>query len=97
MPVGVDGWRALALALRSASRPPRCRSSLLGARPRRPTRTRHTLVLSLPGPFNGCTYLDHRGDADSDAILDLVTPVGLHHRRRRRRSSARTGRSPRPS
>jgi peptide/nickel transport system substrate-binding protein len=34
----------------------------------------HTLSLSLPGPFNGCSYLDPGATATSDAILDLVRP-----------------------
>ncbi len=34
----------------------------------------HTLVVSLPGPFTACTYLDTRADQVTDAILDLVLP-----------------------
>lgn len=34
----------------------------------------HTLVLSLPGPFNACTYLDTQADQTTDAILDLILP-----------------------
>jgi peptide/nickel transport system substrate-binding protein len=34
----------------------------------------HTLVLSLPGPFNGCTFLDPGATPTSDAVLDLVRP-----------------------
>ncbi len=33
-----------------------------------------TLVLALPGPFSGCTYLDPGATPTSDAILDLVRP-----------------------
>ena len=33
-----------------------------------------TLVLSLPGPFNGCTFLGPDANPTSDAILDLVRP-----------------------
>jgi len=32
------------------------------------------LTVSLPGPFNGCTYLDAGATATSDAILDLIRP-----------------------
>jgi len=34
----------------------------------------HTLVLSLPGPFNGCTFLDPGATPTSDAVLDLIRP-----------------------
>ncbi|MGA7833589.1 MAG: ABC transporter substrate-binding protein [Acidimicrobiales bacterium] len=34
----------------------------------------HTLVLALPGPFNGCGYLDQGATSTSDSILDLVRP-----------------------
>jgi ABC-type transport system substrate-binding protein len=34
----------------------------------------HTLVLSLPGPFNGCTFLDADATPTTDAILDLLRP-----------------------
>jgi ABC-type transport system substrate-binding protein len=34
----------------------------------------HTIVLSLPGPFNGCTILDAGATASSDSILDLIRP-----------------------
>jgi len=33
-----------------------------------------TLDLSLPGPFNGCSYLDPGATATSNAILDLIRP-----------------------
>jgi peptide/nickel transport system substrate-binding protein len=33
-----------------------------------------TLDISLPGPFNGCSYLDPGATVTSDAILDLVRP-----------------------
>jgi peptide/nickel transport system substrate-binding protein len=33
-----------------------------------------TLVLSVPGPFNGCTYLDAGATATTDAVLDLIRP-----------------------
>ncbi len=33
-----------------------------------------TLTVSLPGPFNGCTYLDSGATPTSNAILDLVRP-----------------------
>ena len=33
-----------------------------------------TLLLSLPGPFNGCTFLGPDANPTSDAILDLVRP-----------------------
>jgi ABC-type transport system substrate-binding protein len=33
-----------------------------------------TLDLSLPGPFNGCSFLDPGATPTSDAILDLVRP-----------------------
>ena len=38
------------------------------------TATVHTLELSLPGPFNGCTVLDQGATPTSDAILDLIKP-----------------------
>jgi ABC-type transport system substrate-binding protein len=34
----------------------------------------HTLVLTLPGPFNGCSYLDAGATPTSDAVLDLLRP-----------------------
>ena len=33
-----------------------------------------TLVVSLPGPFNGCTYLDAGMTPSMNAVLDLVRP-----------------------
>ncbi|MFY9782643.1 MAG: ABC transporter substrate-binding protein [Acidimicrobiales bacterium] len=33
-----------------------------------------TLDLSLPGPFNGCTYLDAHATPTTDALLDLTQP-----------------------
>lgn len=33
-----------------------------------------TLLLSLPGPFNGCTFLGPDANPTSDAVLDLVRP-----------------------
>jgi ABC-type transport system substrate-binding protein len=33
-----------------------------------------TLVLTLPGPFNGCTFLDPGATSTTDAILDLIRP-----------------------
>ena len=33
-----------------------------------------TLLLSLPGPFNGCTFLGPNANPTSDAVLDLVRP-----------------------
>ena len=33
-----------------------------------------TLTLSVPGPFNGCSYLDSGATPTTDAILDLVRP-----------------------
>lgn len=34
----------------------------------------HTLVVSLPGPFTGCTYLDAAATPSDLALDDLVTP-----------------------
>jgi peptide/nickel transport system substrate-binding protein len=34
----------------------------------------NTLVVSLPGPFNGCTFLDPGATPTSDAVLDLIRP-----------------------
>ena len=34
----------------------------------------HTLVLSLPGPFNGCSYLDPGATPTTTAVLDLIRP-----------------------
>ncbi len=34
----------------------------------------HTLVVSLPGPFSGCTSLDPAATASDTALNDLVTP-----------------------
>jgi peptide/nickel transport system substrate-binding protein len=34
----------------------------------------HTLSLSLPGPFNGCSFLDPGATPTTDAILDLIRP-----------------------
>jgi hypothetical protein len=39
-----------------------------------PTNTNKTIYLSLPGPFNGCTFLDAGATPSTDAILDLVRP-----------------------
>ncbi|OYV64843.1 MAG: hypothetical protein B7X07_05175, partial [Actinobacteria bacterium 21-64-8] len=33
-----------------------------------------TIVLALPGPFTGCTYLNGAGETSTGAILDLVRP-----------------------
>jgi ABC-type transport system substrate-binding protein len=33
-----------------------------------------TLTISLPGPFNGCTYLDAGATPSTDGILDLIRP-----------------------
>ena len=33
-----------------------------------------TLVLSLPGPFNGCSYLDSSATPTTAAVLDLIRP-----------------------
>jgi peptide/nickel transport system substrate-binding protein len=33
-----------------------------------------TLNLSMPGPFNGCTYLDASATPTTDALLDLTQP-----------------------
>jgi len=33
-----------------------------------------TIVLSLPGPFNGCSYLDSGATASTSALLDLIRP-----------------------
>ena len=33
-----------------------------------------TLTLALPGPFNGCTYLDAGATPTMDAVNDLVVP-----------------------
>jgi len=32
------------------------------------------LTVSLPGPFNGCTYLESGATPSSDAVLDLIRP-----------------------
>jgi peptide/nickel transport system substrate-binding protein len=34
----------------------------------------HTLTLSVPGPFNGCSVLDPGATATTGAVLDLVLP-----------------------
>jgi len=34
----------------------------------------HTVIVSLPGPFDGCTFLNAAPGSSSDAILDLVRP-----------------------
>ncbi len=33
-----------------------------------------TITISLPGPFNGCTFLDSGANPTSNAVLDLVRP-----------------------
>ena len=33
-----------------------------------------TITVSLPGPFNGCTFLDGGANPTSDAVLDLIRP-----------------------
>ena len=33
-----------------------------------------TITVSLPGPFNGCTYFDAGANATSNAVLDLLRP-----------------------
>lgn len=35
---------------------------------------RNTLLVSVPGPFNGCTFLNAGATSSSDAVLDLVRP-----------------------
>ena len=39
-----------------------------------PTNVAKTVYLSLPGPFNGCTFLDAGATPSTNAILDLVRP-----------------------
>jgi peptide/nickel transport system substrate-binding protein len=38
----------------------------------------HTLVLSLPGPFNGCSYLDPGVTPTTAAVLDLLRPSAFN-------------------
>jgi peptide/nickel transport system substrate-binding protein len=33
-----------------------------------------TLLISIPGPFNGCSFLDQGATPSTDAVLDLVRP-----------------------
>ena len=33
-----------------------------------------TLTISIPGPFNGCSFLDQGATPSTDAVLDLVRP-----------------------
>ena len=33
-----------------------------------------TITISLPGPFNGCSFLDAGANPTSDAVLDLIRP-----------------------
>lgn len=49
---------------------------IAGAVPTTPTinENTRTLMISLPGPFKGCTYLDGGANPSSNAILDLVRP-----------------------
>lgn len=44
------------------------------ASPTTPSDNSKTLNISLPGPFNGCTFLDSGVGPTSSAILDLVRP-----------------------
>ena len=39
-----------------------------------PSNVNKTIYLSLPGPFNGCTFFDADATPSTDAILDLVRP-----------------------
>lgn len=39
-----------------------------------PTDNLKTLNVSIPGPFNGCTYLNTSASPSTDAILDLTRP-----------------------
>jgi ABC-type transport system substrate-binding protein len=68
------GWIALALALLCASAvivPMTLSGAVSGSNA---NENAETLDLSLPGPFNGCSFLDPGATATSDAILDLVRP-----------------------
>lgn len=68
------GWRALVLSLLGLvvfAVP----VTLTGAAPVvNANENARTLVLSLPGPFNGCTYLDPGANQITGAILDLIRP-----------------------
>ena len=68
------GWIALALALLCASAvvAPMTLSGAVSSS--NANENAETLDLSLPGPFNGCSFLDPGATATSDAILDLVRP-----------------------
>jgi peptide/nickel transport system substrate-binding protein len=49
--------------------------ALAGAAPSPSTNDNNkVLKISLPGPFNGCTYLDAAATPTSDGILDLIRP-----------------------
>ncbi|HEY5266818.1 MAG TPA: ABC transporter substrate-binding protein [Acidimicrobiales bacterium] len=68
------GWRALVLSLL-------CLAAIIvpvtlsNAAPVSNTNENaRTLSLSLPGPFNGCTYLNNGATASTSAILDLIRP-----------------------
>ncbi len=71
MSTGAGRWRAVGAAaigvflVLSASPPAYAGSSGDNTR---------TLTVSLPGPFNGCTYLDAGATPTSNAILDLIRP-----------------------
>ncbi len=45
-----------------------------GATAAPPASNNLTLDVSLPGPFNGCTYFDAGANPTSNAVLDLVRP-----------------------
>jgi ABC-type transport system substrate-binding protein len=66
------GWIALALSalcLGAVAVPMTLSGAVVG-----PNENAATLDLSLPGPFNGCSFLDPGATPASDAILDLVRP-----------------------
>ncbi len=68
------GWLSLALGVLCLVAVAVPVSLSYGAAPPSSNENNETLDLSLPGPFNGCSFLDPGVTATSNAILDLVRP-----------------------
>jgi ABC-type transport system substrate-binding protein len=68
------GWLSLALGVLCLGAVAIPVTHSYGAAPPGANENAETLDLSLPGPFNGCSFLDPGVTSTSNAILDLIRP-----------------------